>query len=131
MALATASFALCNPQPNLPGDFGSNPVGLGSDPEMLLWFAQAKLKYSAGILIPACLKKSLALHKNAHSIFLRNQQYFADPVTLFKDQHCNIFLDQSKLSRNWDVAITTQIKTRSVLCPVNEQTPEWLNRDYF
>ncbi|KAL2940533.1 Photosystem I chlorophyll a/b-binding protein 6 chloroplastic [Bienertia sinuspersici] len=44
---------------SLPGDFGFDPLGLGSDPETLRWFAQAELMHSrwamlgvAGILIP-------------------------------------------------------------------------------
>ncbi|KAJ8500374.1 hypothetical protein OPV22_010926 [Ensete ventricosum] len=49
---------------SLPGDYGSNPAGLGSDPDMLLRIVQAKLMYSTSIFIPACLKKSLVLSKN-------------------------------------------------------------------
>uniref|UniRef100_A0A803NTY3 Protein kinase domain-containing protein n=1 Tax=Cannabis sativa TaxID=3483 RepID=A0A803NTY3_CANSA len=44
---------------SLPGDFGFDPLGLGSDPELLKWFAQAELMHArwamlgvSGILIP-------------------------------------------------------------------------------
>jgi len=43
----------------LPGDFGFDPLNLGSDPELLVWFQQAELQHArwamvgaAGIMIP-------------------------------------------------------------------------------
>ncbi|KAJ6746560.1 CHLOROPHYLL A/B BINDING PROTEIN [Salix koriyanagi] len=49
---------------SLPGDFGFDPLGLGSDPELLKWFAQAELIHgrwamlaAAGILIPEWLER--------------------------------------------------------------------------
>ncbi|CAI8589736.1 unnamed protein product [Vicia faba] len=48
---------------SLPGDFGFDPLGLGSDPELLKWFAQAELVHGrwamlgvSGILIPEILE---------------------------------------------------------------------------
>ncbi|XP_064939380.1 photosystem I chlorophyll a/b-binding protein 6, chloroplastic-like [Musa acuminata AAA Group] len=74
---------------SLPGDFGFDPLGLGSDPELLRWFAQAELMHSrwamlavAGILIPECLEK-LGFIENFSWYDAGAQQYFADPLTLF------------------------------------------------
>lgn len=49
---------------SLPGDYGFDPLGLGSDPETLKWFFNAELIHgrfammgTAGILIPGLLTK--------------------------------------------------------------------------
>ncbi|QDZ20139.1 light-harvesting protein of photosystem I [Chloropicon primus] len=46
----------------LPGDFGFDPLNLGSDPDLLVWFQQAELQHArwamvgaAGILVPELL----------------------------------------------------------------------------
>ncbi|XP_042378729.1 photosystem I chlorophyll a/b-binding protein 6, chloroplastic-like [Zingiber officinale] len=77
---------------SLPGDFGFDPLGLGSDPELLRWFAQAELMHSrwamlavAGILIPECLEK-LGFIDNFSWYDAGAQQYFADSWTLFAVQ---------------------------------------------
>ncbi|KAI5674205.1 hypothetical protein M9H77_14569 [Catharanthus roseus] len=74
---------------SLPGDFGFDPLGLGSDPELLKWFAQAELMHSrwamlavAGILIPEWLE-SLGFIENFSWYDAGTQEYFADPTTLF------------------------------------------------
>ncbi|KAK2997360.1 hypothetical protein RJ639_025778 [Escallonia herrerae] len=74
---------------SLPGDFGFDPLGLGSDPELLQWFAQAELMHSrwamlavAGILIPEWLE-SLGFIENFSWYDAGSRQYFADPTTLF------------------------------------------------
>jgi len=48
----------------LPGDYGFDPLGLGSDPEYLAWFQQAELQHArwamlgvVGILVPEFLTK--------------------------------------------------------------------------
>uniref|UniRef100_N1R056 Chlorophyll a-b binding protein, chloroplastic n=1 Tax=Aegilops tauschii TaxID=37682 RepID=N1R056_AEGTA len=62
--LPTGSFSACRLQPSLPGDFGFDPLGFGSEPESLRWFAQAELMHgrwamlaAAGILVPEVLHK--------------------------------------------------------------------------
>ncbi|CAL5328706.1 unnamed protein product [Camellia sinensis] len=74
---------------SLPGDFGFDPLGLGSDPELLKWFAQAELMHArwamlavAGILIPEWLE-SLELIENFSWYDAGAREYFADPTTLF------------------------------------------------
>lgn len=74
---------------SLPGDFGFDPLGLGSDPELLKWFAQAELMHSrwamlavAGILIPEWLE-SLGFLDNFNWFDAGSREYFADPTTLF------------------------------------------------
>ncbi|KAG8487585.1 hypothetical protein CXB51_016154 [Gossypium anomalum] len=74
---------------SLPGDFGFDPLGLGSDPETLKWFAQAELMHArwamlavAGILIPELLE-SLGFIDNFSWYDAGSKQYFADPTTLF------------------------------------------------
>ncbi|KAL0912596.1 hypothetical protein M5K25_018578 [Dendrobium thyrsiflorum] len=74
---------------SLPGDFGFDPLGLGSDPELLQWFAQAELMHGrwamlavAGILIPECLVK-LGFMESFSWYDAGVQEYFADPLTLF------------------------------------------------
>mmetsp|Transcript_761 Transcript_761/g.2744 ORF Transcript_761/g.2744 Transcript_761/m.2744 type:complete len:238 (+) Transcript_761:692-1405(+) len=49
----------------LPGDYGFDPLGLGSDPELLKWFQQAELQHcrwamlgNVGILVPEILSKT-------------------------------------------------------------------------
>ncbi|KAL2251010.1 UNVERIFIED_CONTAM: Photosystem I chlorophyll a/b-binding protein 6, chloroplastic [Sesamum indicum] len=74
---------------SLPGDFGFDPLGLGSDPELLKWFAQAELMHArwamlavAGILIPEWLE-SLGFIENFSWYDAGAREYFADPTTLF------------------------------------------------
>ncbi|KAF9680375.1 hypothetical protein SADUNF_Sadunf06G0114600 [Salix dunnii] len=74
---------------SLPGDFGFDPLGLGSDPELLKWFAQAELIHgrwamlaAAGILIPEWLER-LGLIDNFNWFDAGTREYFADPTTLF------------------------------------------------
>ncbi|XP_016462153.1 photosystem I chlorophyll a/b-binding protein 6, chloroplastic-like [Nicotiana tabacum] len=74
---------------SLPGDFGFDPLGLGSDPETLKWFAQAELMHSrwamlavAGILIPEWLE-SLGFIDNFSWYDAGEREYFADSTTLF------------------------------------------------
>lgn len=74
---------------SLPGDFGFDPLGLGSDPESLKWFAQAELIHgrwamlaAAGILIPEWLER-LGFIDNFNWFDAGTREYFADPTTLF------------------------------------------------
>lgn len=62
---------------------------LGSDPELLRWFAQAELMHSrwamlavAGILIPEWLEE-LGLIENFSWYDAGTREYFVDPTTLF------------------------------------------------
>lgn len=74
---------------SLPGDFGFDPLGLGSDPESLRWNVQAELVHcrwamlgAAGIFIPEFLTKIGIL--NTPSWYTAGeQQYFTDTTTLF------------------------------------------------
>ncbi|XP_057767492.1 photosystem I chlorophyll a/b-binding protein 6, chloroplastic isoform X2 [Salvia miltiorrhiza] len=73
---------------SLPGDFGFDPLGLGSDPELLKWFAQAELMHArwamlgvAGILIPEWLQ-GLGFIENFSWYSAGEREYFADPATL-------------------------------------------------
>ncbi|XP_058757518.1 photosystem I chlorophyll a/b-binding protein 6, chloroplastic-like [Vicia villosa] len=74
---------------SLPGDFGFDPLGLGSDPELLKWFAQAELVHGrwamlgvSGILIPEILE-GMGYIKNYSWYTAGSVHYFADPITLF------------------------------------------------
>ncbi|CAI0391837.1 unnamed protein product [Linum tenue] len=74
---------------SLPGDFGFDPLGLGSDPELLKWFAQAELMHArwamlavAGILIPEGFER-IGMLENFNWYDAGAREYFADPVTLF------------------------------------------------
>ncbi|CAM8926363.1 unnamed protein product [Rhodiola kirilowii] len=74
---------------SLPGDFGFDPLGLGSDPNQLKWLAQAELIHSrwamlavAGILIPEWLE-SLGLIDSFSWFDAGSQEYFTDSTTLF------------------------------------------------
>ncbi|XP_021750115.1 photosystem I chlorophyll a/b-binding protein 6, chloroplastic-like [Chenopodium quinoa] len=74
---------------SLPGDFGFDPLGLGSDPETLRWFAQAELMHSrwamlavSGILIPEWLE-SIGFMEDFNWYDAGSREYFADPITLF------------------------------------------------
>lgn len=74
---------------SLPGDFGFDPLGLGSDPDLLKWFAQAELIHGrwamlavAGILIPEWLQ-SLGFIDKFSWYEAGSVKYFADPATLF------------------------------------------------
>ncbi|XP_027942502.1 chlorophyll a-b binding protein 7, chloroplastic [Vigna unguiculata] len=74
---------------SLPGDFGFDPLGLGSDPESLRWNVQAELVHcrwamlgAAGIFIPEFLTKIGVL--NTPSWYSAGEQeYFTDTTTLF------------------------------------------------
>ncbi|CAL9085102.1 unnamed protein product [Musa hybrid cultivar] len=74
---------------SLPGDFGFDPLGLGSDPESLRWNQQAEIVHcrwamlgAAGIFIPELLTKIGIL--NTPSWYTAGQlQYFTDTTTLF------------------------------------------------
>ncbi|XP_047320072.1 chlorophyll a-b binding protein, chloroplastic [Impatiens glandulifera] len=74
---------------SLPGDFGFDPLGLGSDPETLRWMHQAEIVHSrwamlgaAGIFIPEFLTKIGIL--NTPSWYTAGEQeYFTDKTTLF------------------------------------------------
>ncbi|KAL5698338.1 Photosystem I chlorophyll a/b-binding protein 6 [Ranunculus cassubicifolius] len=74
---------------SLPGDFGFDPLGLGSDPETLRWFAQAELVHGrwamlavAGILIPEYLE-SIGFIENFSWYEASTKEYFTDTTTLF------------------------------------------------
>ncbi|XP_058215912.1 photosystem I chlorophyll a/b-binding protein 6, chloroplastic [Rhododendron vialii] len=74
---------------SLPGDFGFDPLGLGSDPDSLKWFAQAELMHSrwamlavAGILFPEWLE-TWGRIENYSWFDAGAIEYFADPITLF------------------------------------------------
>ncbi|CAN6472655.1 unnamed protein product [Victoria cruziana] len=74
---------------SLPGDFGFDPLGLGSDPDSLRWNQQAELVHcrwamlgAAGIFIPEFLTKIGIL--NTPSWYTAGEQeYFTDKTTLF------------------------------------------------
>ncbi|XP_020110081.1 chlorophyll a-b binding protein 7, chloroplastic [Ananas comosus] len=74
---------------SLPGDFGFDPLGLGSDPETLRWNVQSELVHcrwamlgAAGIFIPEFLTKIGIL--NTPSWYTAGElQYFTDTTTLF------------------------------------------------
>ncbi|KAG6791332.1 hypothetical protein POTOM_000449 [Populus tomentosa] len=74
---------------SLPGDFGFDPLGLGSDPETLRWNVQAELVHcrwamlgAAGIFIPEFLTKIGIL--NTPSWYTAGElEYFTDTTTLF------------------------------------------------
>ncbi|QCE02464.1 light-harvesting complex I chlorophyll a/b binding protein 2 [Vigna unguiculata] len=74
---------------SLPGDFGFDPLGLGSDPESLRWNVQAELVHcrwamlgAAGIFIPEFLTKIGIL--NTPSWYTAGElEYFTDTTTLF------------------------------------------------
>ncbi|XP_038878693.1 photosystem I chlorophyll a/b-binding protein 6, chloroplastic [Benincasa hispida] len=77
---------------SLPGDFGFDPLGLGSDPETLKWFAQAELMHArwamlavAGILLPEWFE-SLGLIQDFSWYDAGSRQYFADSTTLLVAQ---------------------------------------------
>ncbi|MCL7026858.1 hypothetical protein MKW94_030727 [Papaver nudicaule] len=77
---------------SLPGDFGFDPFGLGSDAETLKWNAQAELIHGrwamlavAGILFPELLE-SLGFIGKFSWYEAGSQQYFADSTTLFVSQ---------------------------------------------
>uniref|UniRef100_A0A0F7GZZ4 Chlorophyll a-b binding protein, chloroplastic n=1 Tax=Pelargonium nanum TaxID=59882 RepID=A0A0F7GZZ4_9ROSI len=74
---------------SLPGDFGFDPLGLGSDPELLKWFAQAELMHGrwamlavSGILVPEWLEGQ-GFIENYSWYDAGSREYFADPTTLF------------------------------------------------
>ncbi|KAF7065546.1 hypothetical protein CFC21_071642 [Triticum aestivum] len=74
---------------SLPGDFGFDPLGFGSEPESLRWFAQAELMHgrwamlaAAGILVPEILHK-WGFMEEFSWYTAGEREYFADPLTLF------------------------------------------------
>lgn len=74
---------------SLPGDFGFDPLGLGSDPETLKWFVQAELVHcrwamlgAAGIFIPEALTKMGILNTPSWTV-AGDADYFTDKTTLF------------------------------------------------
>ncbi|CAL5074122.1 unnamed protein product [Urochloa decumbens] len=78
---------------SLPGDFGFDPLGLGSEPEQLRWFAQAELIHgrwamlaAAGILIPDILSKWGFIDAGFSWYDAGSREYFADTWTLFISQ---------------------------------------------
>uniref|UniRef100_A0A0E0LML7 Chlorophyll a-b binding protein, chloroplastic n=1 Tax=Oryza punctata TaxID=4537 RepID=A0A0E0LML7_ORYPU len=90
---ARASFAVRAAVPDrplcLPGDFGFDPLGLGSDPESLRWNVQAELVHcrwamlgAAGIFIPEFLTK-IGILNTPSWYHAGEQQYFTDTTTLF------------------------------------------------
>ena len=73
----------------LPGDYGFDPLSLGSDPKLLKWFQQAELQHArwamlgvVGILVP-----DIATVSGVADIPMWSEageaKYFADPLTLF------------------------------------------------
>ncbi|KAK1281232.1 hypothetical protein QJS04_geneDACA004883 [Acorus gramineus] len=89
MAFTIVSSPVSNAPLSLPGDFGFDPLGLGSDPELLRWFAQAELMHGrwamlavAGILVPEYLEK-LGFIDDFSWFDAGAREYFADPWTLF------------------------------------------------
>ncbi|KAI4380814.1 hypothetical protein MLD38_006960 [Melastoma candidum] len=74
---------------SLPGDFGFDPLGLGSDPELLKWFAQAELMHGRwamlavfGILVPEMLER-MGFIQDFSWYEAGTREYFADTTTLF------------------------------------------------
>ncbi|KAL2327297.1 hypothetical protein Fmac_020724 [Flemingia macrophylla] len=73
----------------LPGDFGFDPFGLGSDPELLKWFTQVELMHARwamlavfGILVPELLEK-IGYVENFNWYDAGARECFTDPTTLF------------------------------------------------
>ncbi|KAH9772587.1 photosystem I chlorophyll a/b-binding protein 2 [Citrus sinensis] len=74
---------------SLPGDFGFDPLGLGSDPETLRWNVQSEIVHcrwamlgAAGIFIPELLTK-LGILNTPSWYTAGEQEYFTDTTTLF------------------------------------------------
>ncbi|KAJ7539646.1 hypothetical protein O6H91_11G108300 [Diphasiastrum complanatum] len=74
---------------SLPGDFGFDPLGLGSEPQLLKWFVQSEIVHcrwamlgAAGIFIPEALTK-LGILNTPPWYTAGEAEYFADPTTLF------------------------------------------------
>ena len=74
---------------SLPGDYGFDPLRLGSDPKLLTWFQQAELQHArwamlgvVGILVP-----DIATVSGVADIPMWSEagasSYYADPLTLF------------------------------------------------
>ncbi|XP_047335977.1 protein DMP7-like [Impatiens glandulifera] len=89
------TFFFCKDSPppwfdgSISGDFGFDPLGLGSDSELLKWFAQAELIHSrwamlavSGILIPEWLE-SLGFIEKFSWYDAGAQEYFADSTPLY------------------------------------------------
>ncbi|KAK9837239.1 hypothetical protein WJX81_001110 [Elliptochloris bilobata] len=79
---------------SMPGDVGFDPLGLGSDPELLRWFQQAELVHSrtamlgvAGILFPAIITKAGAANippwYDAGKVWLQEHPAFPFASILF------------------------------------------------
>lgn len=74
---------------SLPGDYGFDPLGLGSDPELLKWMVQGELQNGrwamlavAGIMIPELLTKIGILNVPAWNV-AGSAEYFAEAPVLF------------------------------------------------
>jgi light-harvesting complex I chlorophyll a/b binding protein 2 len=74
---------------SLPGDFGFDPLGLGSDPALLKWFVQSEIVHcrwamlgAAGIFIPEALTKAGILNTPSWTT-AGEATYFTDATTLF------------------------------------------------
>nr|AJS13473.1 LHCA2 [Erycina pusilla] len=74
---------------SLPGDFGFDPLGLGSDPESLKWNVQSELVHcrwamlgAAGIFIPEFLTK-IGILNTPSWYSAGEEEYFTDTTTLF------------------------------------------------
>ncbi|KAK8987733.1 hypothetical protein V6N11_027476 [Hibiscus sabdariffa] len=72
---------------SLPGDFGFDPLGLGSDPETLRWNVQAELVHcrwamlgAAGIFIPEFLTK-IGILNTPSWYSAGTEEYFTDTTT--------------------------------------------------
>ncbi|XP_022726822.1 chlorophyll a-b binding protein, chloroplastic [Durio zibethinus] len=74
---------------SLPGDFGFDPLGLGSDPETLRWNVQSEIVHcrwamlgAAGIFIPEFLTK-IGILNTPSWYSAGTEEYFTDTTTLF------------------------------------------------
>jgi len=75
---------------SLPGDYGFDPLGLGSDPKLLAWFVQAELMHcrwamvgSVGILVPEVLTKAGVADLPVWFSAGQEVDTFTDGLTLF------------------------------------------------
>jgi len=73
---------------SLAGDYGFDPLGLGSDPELLKWFVQAELQNArwAMLAVPGCLVPEAITKAGVAELPIWSEagaaEYYADPVTL-------------------------------------------------
>ncbi|CAL8465013.1 g4548 [Coccomyxa elongata] len=79
---------------SMPGDYGFDPLSLGSDPQILKWFQQAELVHArtamtavAGILFPAIATKAGVVNipqwYDAGSVWVQNNPNFPFAALLF------------------------------------------------